>query len=72
LSALLLLAFIGIVVLKLLSPLSFDSSPLSSTFTPRSQTIICLLGPIELDTTHPLAYFSNIFLPSNSLVMGLN
>jgi hypothetical protein len=72
LSAHLLLAFIGIVASKLLSPLLFDYSPLSSTLTPRSQTIIYMFGPIELDTTHPFTYFSNITLPSNSLVMGLN
>jgi hypothetical protein len=66
------MAFTSIIASKLLFPLSLDSSPLSYTLTPQSQTIICLLGLVELDTTHPLAYFSNITSASNLLVMGLN
>ncbi len=72
LSVPLLLAFTGTIASELLFPLSPDSFPLSFTIFPCSQTTFCMFDLVELDTNHPLAYSSNISLPLNLHVVGLN
>jgi hypothetical protein len=63
---------VGIIASKPLSPLSFDSSPLSSISTPCSQIILQQLGLTKLDANHVFSYSSDIALPLNSIVLVLN
>lgn len=62
----------SIVASKPLSPLSFDSFSLSSILIPRSQTTFQHLGLVKLDANYVLSCSSDIDLPLNFPILGLN